>query len=101
MKMMTSELLILCLPSSVPNSISNLGSVLVLVSKSPAFPIKSKNIYYDEQVQYKKPKQANLGDLSCGHNNSLRLKSPHGESYNFVFYSLTFLLFGLELILGN
>ena len=50
---------------------------------------------------YKKPKEGNLGDLSCGHNISLKLKSLHGESYNFVFYSPTFSLFELELVLGN
>ena len=32
-----------------------------------------------EIVQYEKPKEGNLGDLSCGHNSSLKLKSPHGE----------------------
>ena len=52
-------------------------------------------------VQYEKPKQANFGDLSCGHNISLKLKSPHGEFYNFVFNSPTFSFFELELILGN
>ena len=42
------------------------------------------------QLQYEKPREGNLGDLSCGHNISLKQKSPHGESYNFVFYSPTF-----------
>ena len=53
------------------------------------------------KLQYEKPKEANFGDLSCGHNISLKLKSPHGESYNFVFNSPTFSFFELELILGN
>ena len=53
------------------------------------------------QIQYEKPKQANLGDFACGHNISLKLKSPHGESYNFVFNSPTFSFFELEIFLGN
>ena len=52
-------------------------------------------------LQYEKPKEANFGDLSCDHNISLKLKSPHGESYNIVFNSPTLSFFELELILGN
>ena len=44
-------------------------------------------------LEYEKPKERNLGDLSCGHNSSLKSKSPHGESYNFAFNSPTFLSF--------
>ena len=46
-------------------------------------------------LQYEKPTEANLGDLSCDHNISLKLKSPHGESYNVVFNSSTFSFFEL------
>ena len=52
-------------------------------------------------LQYEKPKNRNLLDLSCGHTCSLELKLLHWESYNFVFYSLTFSLFELKLIMGN
>ena len=62
--------------------------------------IKKGNILVNA-IQYEKPKEANLGDLSCDPNISLKLKSPHGESYNFVFNSPTFSFFELELILGN
>ena len=70
----------------------------VMVNKFGHMPTLWEN---PTKVQYEKPKQANLGDLSCGHNISLKLKSPHGESYNFVFNSPTFSFFELELILGN
>ena len=52
-------------------------------------------------LQYEKPKEANLEDLSCDLNISSKLKSPPGESYNFVFDSPTSSFFELELILGN
>ena len=52
-------------------------------------------------VQYEKPKEANLDDLSCGYNISLKLKSPHGEFYSFVVNSPTFSFFELEFLLGN
>ena len=40
-------------------------------------------------------------DLSCGHNISLKVEFPNGESYDYVFYSLIFLLFELLLTLRN